>query len=93
MKYFEQSLPLFDALGDKNRQLILMHLRSDKGTSVNDLAKLMPISRPAVSHHLKILYNLNLLRVEQQGTTRLYFVDTKKGIGPVRSLIQAIDKS
>lgn len=92
-KYFIESIPLFNALGDHNRQLILMHLKSDAGTSVNDLTKLMPISRPAVSHHLKILFDLNLLKVERKGTTRLYLLDTKKALDPVRKLIDSIYKS
>lgn len=92
-KLFADAIPLLNALGDSNRQLILRNLRSDVGTSVNDLTLMMPLSRPAVSHHLKILFDLGLLRVEKQGTTRLYFVDTKKALGPIKALIAAIDSA
>ncbi len=70
-----------------------MLLRNDIGTSVNDLTLQMPLSRPAVSHHLKILFDLQLVRVEKQGTTRLYYVDTQRAIAPVRKLIEAIDQA
>lgn len=92
-KLFADAIPLLNALGDSNRQQILRCLRSDVGTSVNDLAAMLPISRPAVSHHLKILHDLNLVRFEKEGTTRLYFVDTKKALGPIKALVAAIESA
>ena len=71
---FEQAQPLFTALGDENRQHIVMQLLETYKLSVNDIADATPISRPAVSHHLKILRDAGLVQVERQGTQRLYHI-------------------
>ena len=64
------------ALADPSRRLLLDLLRS-KPLPVGDLARQMPVSRPAVSQHLKILKDAQLVREHRHGT-RHYF-----GLNPV----------
>ena len=61
----------FEALGDPNRRAIL-ELLSDQGRSVQQLADALPISRPAVSRHLRLLKEAGLVVEEPQGTRRIY---------------------
>jgi DNA-binding transcriptional ArsR family regulator len=61
----------FEALGDPNRRAIVELLGSG-GRSVRDLADDLPISRPAVSRHLKLLKEAGLVVEEAQGTRRIY---------------------
>src|SRR2546425_9428383 len=61
----------FDALGDANRRAIVELLGSG-GRSVRELADALPISRPAVSRHLKLLKDAGLVVEEPQGTRRIY---------------------
>jgi DNA-binding transcriptional ArsR family regulator len=61
----------FEALGDPNRRAIVELLGSG-GRSVGDLADALPISRPAVSRHLRLLKEAGLVVEEAQGTRRLY---------------------
>jgi DNA-binding transcriptional ArsR family regulator len=61
----------FEALGDPNRRLILALLR-DRGRSVGELADALPISRPAVSRHLRLLRDAGLVVEEPRGTRRIY---------------------
>ena len=61
----------FSAIADPNRRYILEVLRREPKT-VNDLAKQLPISRPAVSQHLKALLDCNLVSVQSEGTKRIY---------------------
>jgi DNA-binding transcriptional ArsR family regulator len=61
----------FEALSDPNRRTILTLLR-DGPRSVGDLAGDMPISRPAVSRHLRLLREAGLVTEEAQGTRHLY---------------------
>jgi DNA-binding transcriptional ArsR family regulator len=75
IELFRQAQPLFVALGDENRQQILMLLLDTYLLSVNEIAAKTPISRPAVSHHLKILKEAGLIAVERQGTQRMYHID------------------
>jgi len=70
------------ALSDPTRRRIFERLR--KGPkAVVALARGMPVSRPAVSQHLKILKEAGLVREEQQGTRRIYEIDPK-GLGALR---------
>ena len=61
----------FEALGDANRRLILQMLRSGP-RPVGEIADELPISRPAVSRHLRLLREAGLVVEESQGTRRLY---------------------
>ena len=55
------------AMADPTRQAILMQLR-DGPRNVADLAKGFPVSRPAISQHLKVLGDAGLVRVQAKGT-------------------------
>ncbi len=61
----------FDALGDPNRRAIVEMLRTG-GRSVREIADDLPISRPAVSRHLRLLKNAGLVVEHAEGTRRIY---------------------
>ena len=61
----------FEALGDPNRRAIVELLGSG-GRSVGEVADALPISRPAVSRHLRLLKEAGLVVEEPQGTRRIY---------------------
>jgi DNA-binding transcriptional ArsR family regulator len=65
---------MMTALGDPTRQTIFERL-SDGPVAVGELARDLPVSRPAVSQHLKVLKQVGLVLDRQQGTRRLYQVD------------------
>ena len=52
--------------------------------AVGELAALLPVSRPAVSQHLKILKEANLVRDHAEGTRRIYAIDPA-GLGRIRA--------
>jgi DNA-binding transcriptional ArsR family regulator len=60
-----------DALGDSTRRAILARLL-DGPVSVGNLARDFPVSRPAISQHLRILKEANLVVDSASGTRRLY---------------------
>ena len=62
------------ALADPTRRRIFDRV-SRRPSAVGDLASLMPVSRPAVSQHLKALKLAGLVRVQAQGTRRIYHLD------------------
>jgi DNA-binding transcriptional ArsR family regulator len=78
----------FDALGDPNRRAIVEQLRGGD-RSVQELADALPISRPAVSRHLRLLKRAGLVTVRAEGTRRLYRLHDD-GIEAVRDYLQAV---
>ena len=62
------------ALADPTRREIFARLAL-RPRSVTDLAKELPVSRPAVSQHLRVLKDAELVRVRPEGTRRIYAVD------------------
>ncbi|WP_454851526.1 ArsR/SmtB family transcription factor [Rhizobium binxianense] len=66
----------FSAIADPNRRFLLEELRRSPKT-VNELAEGLPISRPAVSQHLKALLDSNLVSVTAEGTKRIYTVNNR----------------
>ncbi|MBV9120412.1 MAG: winged helix-turn-helix transcriptional regulator [Chloroflexi bacterium] len=66
----------FDALGDPNRRAIV-ELLAAGGCSVQEIADRLPISRPAVSRHLKLLKDAGLVIDSTRGTRHLYQLHTE----------------
>jgi len=66
----------FAAISDPNRRFLLEELRRGPRT-VNELAEQLPISRPAVSQHLKALLDSGLVKVASQGTRRIYTIENR----------------
>ena len=65
----------FSALGDTTRQKILLLFDPGEEICVNEIARLFDISRPAISHHLKILRTAELLVSEKRGKEVFYRVN------------------
>jgi DNA-binding transcriptional ArsR family regulator len=63
----------FMAIADPNRRYLLEELRRGPKT-VNELAAGLPVSRPAVSQHLKVLLDAGLVNAKPEGTRRVYTV-------------------
>jgi DNA-binding transcriptional ArsR family regulator len=60
-----------EALADPTRRAVLEQLRAG-GRSVGEIAAQLPVSRPAVSQHLKVLKDAGLVRDEPRGAARIY---------------------
>ncbi|MGH1414349.1 MAG: ArsR/SmtB family transcription factor [Pelagimonas sp.] len=73
------------ALGDPTRRALFEAVAAQP-RSVADLAKTQPISRPAVSQHLKVLSDAQLVSAEPQGTRRIYRLNTA-GLEALRSYL------
>ncbi len=70
------------ALADPTRRRVFERLRSGP-RSVGALARGLPVSRPAVSQHLKVLKEAGLVTDRPQGTRRVYCIDPE-GLGALR---------
>ena len=75
----------FDALGDPQRREIL-RLLADADRSVAELAGTLPISRPAVSRHLRVLKQAGMVSEEPVGTRRIYRLQAEGALAVQRYL-------
>jgi DNA-binding transcriptional ArsR family regulator len=78
----------FEALGDANRREILRLLGAE-GLAVGEIAEAMPISRPAVSRHLRLLKDAGLVAERAEGTRRIYQPQVE-GLETVQAYVQGV---
>ena len=71
------------ALADPTRRRVFERLRSGP-KAVGVIARGLPVSRPAVSQHLKVLKEAGLVTDRPEGTRRVYYLDPK-GLAPLRA--------
>src|SRR3978361_384181 len=75
----------FNALGDPTRRMIFEKLR-DRPLAVVDIADGLPVSRPALSQHLKILREAKLISIHRNGTKNICQVD-REGVLAMRNYL------
>lgn len=78
----------FEALGDPNRRAIVELLRAGD-RSVREIADELPISRPAVSRHLRLLKEAGLVDDTADGTRRLYHLQDR-GLEEIRAYLERV---
>lgn len=94
LKLFRESVPVFHVLSDLTRQNIIMLLADEEeGLNVNTITELMPLSRPGISHHLKVLKQAGIVDNKKNGTENYYFLTLKQPIEILKDLITSIESS
>jgi DNA-binding transcriptional ArsR family regulator len=73
------------ALADPTRRAIFERL-ADRPCAVGELAKELPVSRPAVSQHLKVLLDAGLVSARSEGSRRIYGIDPD-GVSVLRAYL------
>ncbi|MCV4231128.1 metalloregulator ArsR/SmtB family transcription factor [Virgibacillus sp. LDC1] len=92
LQQFKESIPLLDVLTDENRQAIIMVLAQNKsGLNVNAISGHINLSRPAVSHHLKVLKQSGFIQSEKKGVENYYVLTVRKPLEQLKTLITAIE--
>ena len=78
----------FEALGDPNRREIL-RLLSGGDKPVHEIAAALPISRPAVSRHLRLLKDAGMVAEQAHGTRRIYHLQ-EEGMRAVQAYLEGV---
>ena len=78
---------IFDALGDRTRRLVIKKLELGP-LPVVDIARDMPVARPAISQHLKVLKDAGLVVDRPAGNRRLYALDPD-GLVELRRFVES----
>ncbi len=92
---FQRNRKVFLALGDETRQQILIALLENEkiGMRVPEITARTHLSRPAVSHHLRVLRDAGLLGMHRTGTRNYYYVDANGGCwGGLKALADHVDR-
>ncbi|GAA3401178.1 ArsR/SmtB family transcription factor [Paenibacillus hodogayensis] len=89
---FEKLGPYFQGLGDPIRQQIISLLIDKESMNVTQIAEHIPMSRPTVSHHLKILRQAGLITVQKKGTEMFYRLEFDGVIAMMKQLVQFVEE-
>ena len=88
---FEKNRKTLVAIGDETRQSIITVLMGEcAGLRVGDITAKTHLSRPAVSHHMRILLDCGLVSLEKQGTKNYYSLNIGKEFQDFFTLVQHI---
>lgn len=93
VRAFEGCAPIFQALGDTHRQAIVLLLAQHERLAVNAIAQTTPLSRPAVSHHLKVLRAAGLVRLTRESRENYYSLDIDPSLDQLDALVRAARSS
>lgn len=91
LEIFKRGTKILNILQDEKRQQILVLLCKEKQLTVNQITLLLPISRPAVSHHLKLMLNAGILSVSQVGLERYYSSDLEDTLDWLKELTSSLE--
>jgi len=91
-KIFMDSLPIFSALGDENRQKLILLMLEPEPKSVKELTDGTQLSRPSISHHLKILKDAGLVEETRQGTRTYYQPRAGEHVEKMKQLLEEIER-
>lgn len=92
---FINSQKVLLAIGDETRQailLVLMGTDCETGLRVGEITKQTHLSRPAVSHHLKVLREAGVILMRKEGTKNFYYINVSTELGLLKTLMTDIDK-
>lgn len=84
-------IPVFTMLQDENRQHILMLLFDNQSMTVSELTDQLNLSRPAVSHHMKLLLDSGLVTVVKNGKERIYSLSMDQAIAQLKCLLESLE--
>ncbi|QIW15772.1 transcriptional regulator [Pasteurellaceae bacterium RH1A] len=87
MQLMKDCIPVFTVLSDENRHKILRLLLENGRMNVNEITDHLHLSRPAVSHHLKIMLQAGTVAVEQVGKERFYSLAMAEQVAKLRELV------
>ncbi|WP_369903586.1 ArsR/SmtB family transcription factor [Bacillus manliponensis] len=91
LEQFRTCIPFFQLLCDPHRQDIILLLSEKIPLTVNDITAQSSLSRPAISHHLKLLRDQGLVTVEKRGTERYYSLSLESAVQSLKKLLSLIE--
>ena len=93
LKTFNSCVPFFIAMSDEYRQQLIMDIAEagKEGINVSNLSAKSSLSRPAISHHLKVLKESGLIKPKKIGTQIFYQLNLSENFRTVSELIRSME--
>lgn len=93
LKTFNSCVPFFIAMSDEYRQQLIMDIAEagKEGINVSNLSAKSKLSRPAISHHLKVLKDSGLIKPRKEGTQIFYQLNLMDNFKTVSELINSME--
>lgn len=93
MQLMKECIPTFFILSDENRHKILDLLLNEGKMNVNALTDKLHLSRPAVSHHLKLMLDAKIVQVEQIGKERFYYATVEHSVSLLYQMLKSLEQN
>jgi ArsR family transcriptional regulator len=93
MHDFKRNQDVLVAIGNETRQSILISLAQGTqhlGMRVGEIERHTHLSRPAISHHLRVLKNAGIVSVHREGTKNFYRLNARNAMLNLQSLIDQV---
>ncbi len=91
LEVLNEGIPFFQVLSDKYRQEIVVVLSEVEEMNVSGIVERINLSRPAVSHHLKLLKQVGLVSAEKRGTEIFCSLTLKEPLTMLKEMIHLIE--
>ena len=91
---FKDAQSILTAIGDETRQIILLVLMESDcktGMRVGEITAKTHLSRPAVSHQLKILKDIGIVRMREEGAKNFYYINVSEKLNLLKKLVLDIE--
>ena len=92
MDLFKKSLPFLSAIGDPTRQQLIVLISSSERLSVKELTARTDLSRPTISHHLKVLMDAQIVAANKVGREIYYTLQPGEYFYVVEELVREVNK-
>ncbi len=93
-KKANEYIPVFQAMSDSERLLILLKLfyAGSRGKNVTELSGKTRLSRPAISHHLKVLKAAKIIESRKEGTQVYYMLNSTEKLSLVEDMLKKLQE-
>ncbi len=87
----DDAMRLLNGVRDETRMQIVLLLAENKAMNVGEITAQFKVSRPAISHHLKVLKDAGIVRSEKTGQEVYYHLDRARIVAGLRQIADAIE--
>lgn len=84
---------ILEAVSDPTRMQIVFLLHDRTQLNVGEIARQFHISRPAISHHLRVLKDAGIVRSEKRGQEVYYWLDSRRTVTALRAFADKLERS